>query len=100
VTAPACPRLAAELTRKILDVEFTDEIKVEWYSTYIWLMNVLLDGGWADFSDNKYTVGRAWLQDRIGMWDALEPWLTDETYTEDDVAVWLVGRALFDTPVP
>jgi hypothetical protein len=98
MTAPACPRVAAELTDKILEVEFTDEIKLEWYRAYIWIMHALLKGGWIDLSSNEHVMGRTWLQDHVRMWDVLQPWLTSRTFTQEDLDLWFIEHALFDKP--
>ena len=100
MTAPACPRLAAELTDRILDVTYSDELSLGHYQAYLWLMSVLLNGGWADFNLPQYEASKKWLTDTLGFWDVLQPWLTDKVYTDEDILVHLVDRELFDTPRP
>ena len=97
MTAPACPRLAAELTDHILETQYSSDITPTQYQTYIWLMNVLLNGGWIDLTDQG---AETWLTDTLGFWDVLQPWLTDKVYTDEDILVHLVDRELFDTPHP
>lgn len=97
MTAPACPRLAAELTSKILDAKFTDEISLTAYKAYIWMMQVLLSGGWinptlGDFPDFMKLV------DELKMRQVLTPWLVPDPFSQEAIDALLVDRALFDTP--
>ena len=99
MSAPPCPQLAAELTDTILDNNFTQDIPTEEYQVYIWVMSVVLRGGWVDLSDSlTYGKGKDILR-RVEMLRAVQPWLEAREWTQDEVTAHLVDRQLFDQPL-
>jgi hypothetical protein len=94
MAAPPCARLAADLTSRILEEKHTDDIPVTQYQGYIWVMHVLLTGGWIDLS--PYPRSAELLSD-VGMLEVLKPWLESTLYSQDDITAMLVARELFTT---
>lgn len=94
MAAPPCPRLAAELTSRILEEKHTDDIPHANLRAYMWLMNVLLTGGWIGLS--PYPRSAELLSD-VGMLEVLKPWLESTPYSQDDITAMLVARELFTT---
>jgi len=95
MAAPPCLRLAAELTIRILEEKHTDDIPHANLCTYMWLLNVLLTGGWIDLS--PYPRSAELLSD-VGMLEVLKPWLESTSYSQDDITAMLVARELSVTP--
>lgn len=94
MAAPPCPRLAADLTSRILEEKHTDDIPHANLRAYMWLMNVLLTGGWIDLS--PYPRSAELLSD-VGMLEVLKPWLESTPYSQDDITAMLVARELSTT---
>lgn len=94
MAAPPCPRLAAELTSRILGEKYTSDIPHANLRAYMWLMNVLLTGGWIDLS--PYPRSAELLSD-AGMLEVLKPWLESTPYSQDDITAMLVARELSTT---
>lgn len=97
MAAPPCPRLAAELTNKILEAYFADDVQHSQYKGYIWFMQVLLKGGWISSAANIDATNFMRLVDEAGMRQILTPWLVPEPYSQDDITAMLVARELFTT---
>lgn len=97
MAAPPCPRLAAELTKRILDDCFVDELKLDQLQGYLWFMQVLLHGGWLDPSTQ--IAAFLALADQHGMKEPLSLWTVPFEFSENDVKAMLVDRALFDKPL-
>ena len=94
MAAPPCPQLAAELTERILDNCFVEDLKLDQLQGYLWFMRVLLKGGWLDPSTQIAALLK--LAEQHGMKEALSLWTVPYQFTQDDVTAMLVDRALFD----
>lgn len=91
MAAPPCPRLAADLTSRILEEKYTEDIPHANLRAYMWLMHVLLTGGWVDLS--PYPRSAELLSD-VGMLEVLKPWLESAPHSQDDITAILVAREL------
>lgn len=96
MAAPPCPQLAAELTKRILDNCFVEELQLDQLQGYLWFMHVLLSGGWLDPSTQ--VAAFLALAEQHGMKEALSLWTVPFEFNENDVKAMLVDRALFDEP--
>ena len=94
MAAPPCARSAADLTSRILEEKYTADIPVTQYQGYIWVMHVLLAGGWVDLSVYPHC---AELLSDVGMLEVLKPWHESTPYSQDDITAMLVARELFTT---
>lgn len=93
MSAPPNPRLAAQLTKHILDNNFVEDISLDQFQGYIWFMQVLLNGGWVQ--PDKQIAKLIELADSVGLHEALKPWTVQDEYSEVDVTAHLVSLELF-----